>query len=83
MVKNEKIREICIMAPRHAANSLKKCLSNQTRKLIHLTIFGLHIKQGAKKILEIYQKELSDANHYITQAKEQLSRKNPENMLTH
>jgi hypothetical protein len=65
----EKIREICVIAPKHAANQLKQELREKDRSLIHLTMHGLHTRQPIDKILELYKNELGIANNFITSEK--------------
>lgn len=79
----EKIKEICIIAPRHAASSFKKALAEEDRRLVHLTIYGIHTRKTTKDIMELYNRELVKANHYITQHQEEYNHKNPAHAIIH
>ena len=65
------LKEICVIAPKHAAGALRKDLGGVERSLLHLTIHGLHTRKPVNEIIELYKNEIDKANHYILNAREE------------
>lgn len=78
----EKIREICVIAPKHAAAQLRQELREKDRSLVYLTIYGLHTRQTADRILGLYKNELDVVSHYITSEKSLQKNYRKETVLT-